>query len=137
MTLMKVSSQDVFEIKCRTEDGLLKTVYCHGLEHAREVGKNALEESNLDLSIDYYTNILIDSPDRVRSGPRTEHFGNIHFDLSELLSATEAVLAESRRKAAEEIDNCMAQMHKAISADDPVLSTSKISAVKTFRTTTG
>jgi len=24
MTLMKVSSQDVFEIKCRTEDGLLK-----------------------------------------------------------------------------------------------------------------
>jgi len=107
MASLGVSLQDVFEISYRNRDGKVKNEYCGLLEHARKSAVKAVDNLASEISIEYYTSIVIDpvgSP--IKSAP-DYRFGEIHFNVNELLSTTEGVLAASRARATQEVDEYM------------------------------
>ena len=107
MASLGVSLQDIFEISYRKRDGGVNKEYCGLLEDARKSAVKAVDSLASEISIEYYTSIVID-PAGKPIKPSPEHrFGEIHFNVNELLSTGEGVLAASRERATQEVDEYM------------------------------
>ena|ERR1041385_8490594 len=107
MPPLNVSLHDIFEISSRNLDGRVTVQYCRLLDQARDIATAAATRSESEISIDYYTNIMADPlGSQIKPAPE-KRFGEIHFDLNDLLSTNEGVLEASRSRALSEVDEYM------------------------------
>jgi len=107
MASLGVSLQDIFEISYRKRDGGVNKEYCGLLEDARKSAVKAVDSLASEISIEYYTSIVIDPAGSPIKPSPDQRFGEIHFNVNELLSTGEGVLAASRERATQEVDEYM------------------------------